>query len=412
MQINNSGKNWDVKYEIKAVLLLALGFALVTLDRNLIYPLFPTIAKDLGLNYRDLGMISASLSLCWGLAAMSSGRLADKFGTKRVLVPAVILFSLLVGFGGFASGMVSLAVMRGLLGIAEGAYQTVGVAATVEASKPTRLGRNVGLQQMSGPLVGMAICPLFVVWALNVLPSWHWVFVIVVPPGLIIAALLAKVLRSFGPAQTAEEATKYTWRDVILHGNVLPATLLQCCSMSGLVVLSAFLPHYLTDHLKLDRDSMGTVLSGFGLGATIGLVAVPALSDWLGRKLVIVIALLVECIALWVFLNIGAAPLQLFFALTVISLLLAGVIGTTIGPLASESVPHGLGATATGAIVGFAELIGGVIMPVVTGSLAVNDGISVIVKIAAGTAVLGLIVAALWIREPRRGSPAQGIAAQ
>ncbi|MEX3944495.1 MFS transporter [Paraburkholderia sp. BR10937] len=411
MRTNNSGENWDLKYEIKAVLLLALGFALVTLDRNLIYPLFPTIAKDLGLNYRDLGMISASLSLCWGISAMSSGRLADKFGTKRVLVPAVVLFSLLVGFGGFASGMVSLAVMRGLLGVAEGAYQTAGVAATVEASKLGRLGRNVGLQQMSGPLVGLAFCPVFVVWALKVLPSWHWVFVVVVPPGLIVAALLAKVLRSAELGQTVGQATKYTWRDVMRHGNVLPAMMLQCCSMSGLVVLSAFLPHYLTDYLKLDRDSMGTVLAGLGVGASIGLVALPALSDRLGRRPVIVGALLGECIAIWVFINIGAAPLPLFVALTAIALFVAGVIGTTIGPLASESVPHGLGATATGAIVGVAELIGGVITPVVTGGLAVNAGISVIVKIALGTALLGLIVAALWIREPRRELPAQGMAA-
>jgi MFS family permease len=412
MQTINAGANWSPKYEFKAVLLLALGFALVTLDRNVIYPLFPAIAKDLGLNYRDLGMISASLSLCWGLAAMSAGRLADKFGSKRVLVPAVIVFSLMVGFSGLATGMLSLILLRGLLGLAEGAYQSAGVTATVEASKPSRLGLNVGLQQMAGPLIGMGFCPLFVVWTLKLVPSWHWIFLIVVVPGLIIAALLAKVLRADQPrGQAAAQAAQFSWRDVLRCHNMAPGILIQICSLSGLVILSAFLPSYLTDYLKLDLDAMGTVLAGLGVGCCIGVVALPALSDRVGRKPVIVGALLCECIALWVFMSVGAHTLGLFLALAAFALFVAGVIGITIGPFAIESVPLELGATATGTIVGIGELFGGAVTPVLTGGVAVHAGIAVIVKIALGIALVGLIVAVLWIKEPRRASQVPGMAA-
>lgn len=57
----------DIRYERSAVLLLALGFGLVGLDRWIISPLFPSMMKDLGLNYQDLGNIVGALGLAWEL---------------------------------------------------------------------------------------------------------------------------------------------------------------------------------------------------------------------------------------------------------------------------------------------------------------------------------------------------------
>ena len=57
---------WDSQYEWKAVLLLALGFGLVGLDRWMIGPLYPLMMKDLNLDYQDLGNIMGILGLAWG----------------------------------------------------------------------------------------------------------------------------------------------------------------------------------------------------------------------------------------------------------------------------------------------------------------------------------------------------------
>ena len=48
---------FDRSYEWKAVALMGLGFGLVGLDRWIIAPLFPFMAKDLNLNYEELGAI-------------------------------------------------------------------------------------------------------------------------------------------------------------------------------------------------------------------------------------------------------------------------------------------------------------------------------------------------------------------
>lgn len=64
---------FDKKYEWKAVALLAIGFGLVGLDRFIILPLYPVMMRDLGLDYQDLGNISAILALAWGFPRFSWG---------------------------------------------------------------------------------------------------------------------------------------------------------------------------------------------------------------------------------------------------------------------------------------------------------------------------------------------------
>ena len=61
---------WDTSYEWKAVTLLGLGFGLVGLDRWIIAPLGPSIAKDLGLTAGDMNNIIGALGLAWGVFAI------------------------------------------------------------------------------------------------------------------------------------------------------------------------------------------------------------------------------------------------------------------------------------------------------------------------------------------------------
>jgi len=118
----------DRSYEFKAVGLLALGCGMVGLDRFVISPLFPVMAKDLGLTYSDLGLISGVLSLAWGVAASFGGGLADRLGNRRVIVPAMVLFSLLAGTTGFATGLISLLLVRAVMGLAEDTYMPAALS--------------------------------------------------------------------------------------------------------------------------------------------------------------------------------------------------------------------------------------------------------------------------------------------
>lgn len=140
-------RSWDPSYERKAVILLALGFGLVGLDRTIIAPLFPVIAEDLGLSYGALGSIAGVLAIFWGIFAMIMGGLSDKVGRRKVLIPSVVAFSLLAGLTGLANGLIFLLLVRATMGIFEGAFTPTSIAATAEASKPSRRGLNLGIQQ-------------------------------------------------------------------------------------------------------------------------------------------------------------------------------------------------------------------------------------------------------------------------
>ena len=97
-------KSWDSSYEWKAVTLLGIGFGLVGLDRWIIAPLLPAISADLGLSVEQQLNLVGILGLVWGVFAFLSGMLSDRIGHRKILIPALFLFSLTSGLSGLATG--------------------------------------------------------------------------------------------------------------------------------------------------------------------------------------------------------------------------------------------------------------------------------------------------------------------
>jgi len=392
--------DWDTRYEVRTVLLLSLAFGVVGLDRFIINPLFPVMIGDLGLDYQDLGLVSGVLSLAWGMSSLVGGRLSDRRGQKAVIVPAVVGFSLIVGVTGFATGLGTLLLLRALVGLSEGAFAPAAIVAAAQASKPSRVGLNIGLQQVALPLFGLGLGPVLAIHLLKVLPSWHWVFAIAALPGLVLAVLIARLLRA-DPAPV-RAASPVSWRAGFANRNVVCNALGMCCWVSCLVILSALLPNYLTDHLKLDLDDMSWVLSGQGLGSLVGAITLPALSDRLGRRPVLLVSIVIEIAALYLFVQTGASPGILFALLFVASWANAGNLTITIGPLTIDSVPSELASTATGIVVGGGEIVGGALAPAAAGAIAQHWGIEVVPTLALAAIGVGLVITVFGIREPRK----------
>jgi MFS family permease len=193
--VNTKNTGWDTAYEWKAVALLGLGFGLVGLDRWIIAPLFPFIAADLGLSDGDVGRLAGILGVTWGIFAIFTGRLSDMIGHRKVLIPAIIVFSLMSGLSGMAQGLTMLIVVRALMGAMEGTYCPTSFTAVAAASKPPRRGFNQGLQQSGFALLGLALGPIIATQLLHVVPSWREVFWVVAIPGFIVGVLLFFVLR-------------------------------------------------------------------------------------------------------------------------------------------------------------------------------------------------------------------------
>jgi MFS family permease len=393
---STSGERWDTGYEWRAVALLGVGFGLVGLDRWIIAPLFPFIAADLGLAAGEIGRLAGVLGVLWGVFAIFSGRLSDAIGHRKVLIPAILAFSLLSGVSGVVQGLTALILVRALMGAMEGTYCPTSFTAVAAASKPGRRGFNQGLQQSGFALLGLALGPIIATQLLAVVPSWRWVFWIVAVPGFIVGVLLMFVLRepkhTQGGALIGAHGSEGRWLTVLKTPNILVCMAALLCAMSCVFVLSAMVPVYLVNVLSLTPQEMGVVTSAIGFGGFFGQFGWPGLSDRFGRKPLAILGFVGAAVSVWWFAQLGADMPLLFVSLFVCSFFCLGNIALITGPIATESAPAGLVSSAIGVVVGAGEIFGGGAAPYLAGGIADAYGLPSVLKLALLGVVLGVVV--------------------
>jgi MFS family permease len=395
-------QNPSANCEIKAVALLGLGFGLLALDRWSIATLFPAISKDLNLNYQDLGNLTGVLAIAWGITAIITGRVADRLGRRKVLLPAIIGFSLMAGFSGLATGFLTLYLMRLLMGVFEGAYTPVSIASTTEASRPERRGLNIGVQLGCFALIGLGFGPIIVTQLQNWVQSWRGVFVIVAIPGLIVAYLMYRTIRE--PAHLAADrpsdsnVKQHAWGEIFRHRNVVIGTLALVGAMSCIFVIGAMMPSYLVDYTKLSTADMGFVLCAIGFFGAAGQISMGAISDRIGRRLALNLSFGLGIVFLLLLRGIGADKMLLFLLLGGLSACAFAILGLLSGPVVTEAVPAALIASVAGIPTGVAEIFGGGVMPSIAGFVAQHFGIQHTLTVGLFGLIGGLILS-FFIRE-------------
>jgi predicted MFS family arabinose efflux permease len=412
MQQDGTAKGWDTSYEWKIILVLSLTFGLVGLDRFILPVLFPAFMDELGLTYEDLGNLVGILAVFWGLSAFAMGLLSDRVGRRKVLIPAVIIFSLMSVFTGMAGGLVGLLVIRAIMGLAEGPVASIGVAVAVEASHPKRRGMNNGIFQCMVSLFGNALGPLIATQLLLVV-DWRAVFMIVGVPGLIMAAAMFFLVREpggSGQAAPVDEAPapapapRVNLAALFSHRNVPLAMFTLMCAMGGVFIMGAMMPNYLTDYLGLSLQEMGVITSAIGFGGALGQFAMPTLSDFIGRKLTILLSYVLAGVFLYLFTQVGAGEQgKLFWLLFFAALFNFSALATLAGPVAAEAAPVGMIASVAGLVIGAGEVFGGGVAPIIAGQIAGSSGIQHVFTFAIAGLAVGFVIA-LFLKEtaPRK----------
>lgn len=390
-------ENWDTAYEWKAVVLLTLAFGLVGLDRWIIAPLAPAMLGDLNMSPQDINNLIAVLGVTWGISAVLMGGLSDRIGRRKVLIPSIIAFSLMSCFSGAAMGFAALFAVRGLMGVAEGAFCPTSFAATAEASKPSRRGFNQGLQQSSFALFGLGFGPIIATQLLEVV-DWRIVFMLVAAPGLILAILLWKVIREPATVQrpaadaTAPQAPLVGIGELFRHRNVSLGMVGLLCAMCGIFVLSANTPIYLIEALGLSQVEMGIVTSAIGFGGFVGQWGLPAASDFIGRRVAAAGGFLLGALFLFLFMQVGSDVTTLFVLLFISCAFSFGLLALITGPIATEAAPVGRISTTAGIIIGTGEIFGGGLALVVAGALIGSYGIGAMLYLALGGLIAGCVL--------------------
>jgi MFS family permease len=391
-------------YQITLTALLSLNFGFVLFDRNASSFLMPFIQPDLQLTNTQVGILSGALSLTWSIAAFGIGIVADRTGWRKgLLVVATLAFS----FCSFASGLVATFAMllgtRLLMGAAEGGIMPISQSLIASEVDARHRGLAMGVAQgLGSSLLGSFVAPVMLVSFATAF-GWRHAFFLAGAPGLVMALLMAWLIRaprdSERAARTVEEGS---FRVALAERNVVLCAVLSILLVSYLVVCWAVMPLYLTRSRGYDAQTMGWLMGTLGISATLATVAIPALSDRIGRRGVMILMPFIA-VALPLAAMYYSGPAWTLAAIFFVGWLVTGVFPLFMATVPSESVDPRHIASALGICTGSGELIGGVLAPFVAGYSADVSGLQAPLWIMAALALSAGVVA-FGVRETRPAS--------
>lgn len=229
----------------------AMAFFMQALDATILNTALPAIAHSLGRS--PLAMQSAIISYTLTVAMLIpvSGWLADRFGTRRVFMFAVSLFTL----GSFACAMSNslgeLVIFRVIQGIGGAMMMPVARLALLRAYPRSELLpvlNFVTMPGLVGPILGPLLGGVLVTWA-----SWHWIFLINIPIGILGLIYARKYMPNFTTPRRSFDMTGFLLfglslvcisSGMELFGERIVASYIGILTiLGGLVLLAAYIWH-------------------------------------------------------------------------------------------------------------------------------------------------------------------------
>jgi len=178
-----------------SLMILCTGFLLIVVDMTIVNVALPSIQRDLRFSQSGLAWVINAYLIAFGGFLLLAGRLGDLFGRKRVYLiglaifigasvlcglsfsqPMLIAARFVQGIGGAVSSAVILAMIVSLFPKPDELAKAFGIFSFIASA-----GAAIGL--LAGGLITQAV-------------SWHWIFFVNVPIGVVTAALSFRLLAS------------------------------------------------------------------------------------------------------------------------------------------------------------------------------------------------------------------------
>ena len=140
------------------ILLLFLGSVTNYIDRAALAVIAPQVRRSLLLSNTDYGIALNAFLILYMTGYVWGGRLADRFGCRRVFAWALFLWSAASAAHCVISGLVGLCLCRALLGLGEGAFYPAAIRGATEWLPPESRGKAVGLY-LAGISIGTLLTP-------------------------------------------------------------------------------------------------------------------------------------------------------------------------------------------------------------------------------------------------------------
>ena len=175
--------------------IVAFGFFMQTLDTTIVNTALPAMAASLHQSPLHMHSVIVSYVLTVAVMLPVSGWLADRFGVRNIFFSAIILFSLGSLFCGMSTTLNQLILSRVIQGIGGAMMVPVGrltVMKLVPRDQYMIAMTFVTIPGQIGPLLGPTLGGILVEYA-----SWHWIFLINIPVGIVGAIATLRLLPNF-----------------------------------------------------------------------------------------------------------------------------------------------------------------------------------------------------------------------
>ncbi|XVV12558.1 DHA2 family efflux MFS transporter permease subunit [Actinoplanes sp. CA-131856] len=166
---------------LKIAGVVVLGAIMSILDITVVSVALPTFQTEFDATYAEVAWTMTGYTLALATVIPLSGWAADRFGTKRLYMMALLLFTLGSALCATAGSIEQLVAYRVLQGLGGGMLMPIGMTIMTRAAGPDRIGRLMavlGVPMLLGPIGG----PILGGWLIDI-ASWHWVFLINIPIG-------------------------------------------------------------------------------------------------------------------------------------------------------------------------------------------------------------------------------------
>jgi len=240
---------------------VVLGSIMSILDITVVNVAMATFMDTFHATQAQVAWVATGYTLALATVIPMTGWAAERFGTKRLYMLAILLFVLGSALCATAPNLTTLITFRVLQGLGGGMLMPLGMTILTKAAGPERVGRVMavlGVPMLLGPIAG----PILGGWLIDS-ASWHWIFLVNVPLG--IAALI------------------YAWR-VLEKDNAQSS---ETFDFIGMLLLSPGLAAFLygVSSIPAAQEKHHTMWTANVVApAVIGIVLVIAFVPWALRK--------------------------------------------------------------------------------------------------------------------------------
>ncbi|OMB94018.1 MFS transporter [Mycobacterium sp. NS-7484] len=201
-------------------LVVAGALFMEILDATIIAPTIPMIAASFGVAAIDVNVAISAYLVTVAVLIPATGWLADRFGTRRVFLGAIVVFTVASVGCALSASLPMLVLMRVLQGVGGAMMVPVGRLAVLRHSSKSDLVRAIAL--LTWPALTAPVLAPVLGGAIATLGSWRWIFAINIPIGLIGIAFALKYVHG-GPQS---QARSLDWPGMLLLGSGIAGALI------------------------------------------------------------------------------------------------------------------------------------------------------------------------------------------